>query len=274
MPRVGRARSSAVAVALCVWVGGTAAQQLAEVFQGEAIEAFLEEGRIRSMSSLSEGITGPSRATLERDGVTHDAVFKDIEYLRPGITQLSDASVIFNMEDNWRFEVAAYRIDRLIGLGLVPATLEREYRGKTGSLQWWVQSEMSESERRRQNRTPPDRESWNRQWSNAMLFDNLLYNWDRHGNNTLITSDFQIRLIDHSRAFLSYDQLRRPNELTRFSRSLLAGLERLNRDLLREHVGRYLEASKIDALLKRRDAILALAKQAVAERGEAEVLFP
>ena len=65
---------------------------------------------------------------------------KVIEYLRPGITQLGDASVIYNMEDNWRFEVAAYRIDRLIGLGLVPATIEREYRGRAGSLQWWVES--------------------------------------------------------------------------------------------------------------------------------------
>jgi hypothetical protein len=257
-----------------VVVTGLAAQEAADLFQGEAAETFLKEARITRMAGISQGVTGPSRATLQRDGVTRDAVWKDIDFLRPGITQLSDGTVISNMEDNWRFEVAAYRIDRLIGLGLVPATIEREYRNRAGSMQWWVVSEMSESARRQRNLNPPDQEAWNRQQLKMLLFDELICNWDRHLNNILITKEFELRLIDHSRAFLTYDRLRKPNELTRFSRSLLTGIERLDRDTLRREVGDYIEGSKIDALLKRRDALLELAKQAVAQRGEEAALYP
>jgi hypothetical protein len=106
------------------------------------------------------------------------------------------------------------------------------------------------------------------------LFDNLLFNWDRHTNNMLVTKDFELRLIDHSRAFLAYSDLMRPEELTRFSRSLLAGIEGLTRDDLRRQVGRYIEASKITALLERRDKLLELARTRVQERGEAVALYP
>ena len=268
----GSRKIVALAVALLAWTT-LAAQDLLQ-YQGPSAEDFLARGRITRTRSLAEGVTAPRRATLERNGIMHDAVFKNIEFLRPGVTQLDDGTVVSNMEDNWRFEVAAYRIDRMIGLGLVPATVQREYRGNRGSLQWWVDAEMSEAERRRNNLEPPDREAWDQQQLKMALFDNLLFNWDRHLNNILITSDFRLILIDHSRAFLSYDQVRRERDLTRFSRSLLTGIENLTRDDLRREVGRWLETSKIDALLKRRDRILELARTAVAERGEAAVLYP
>lgn len=268
------ARSAiAVAAVLFMWTG-TLAQQDTPPYQGEAAEQFLSRARIARVRSVGDGVTLPRRATLERDGTVQDAALKDIDFIRPGVTQLDDGAVIFNMEDNWRFEVAAYRIDRLIGLGLVPATVEREYRGKPGSLQWWVESEWSEADRRQNDIQPPDPERWEREQLRMRLFDNLLFNWDRHANNILVTKDFELRLIDHSRAFLAYDELRRPEELTRFSRSLLTGLERLNRDNLRREVGRYLETSKIDALLARRDLILELARTRVQERGEAATLYP
>lgn len=243
-------------------------------YQSEALVEFLTKARISRMRSLSEGVTAPRRATLERNGVTHDAVFKTIEEFIPGVTRLDDGTVVSNMEDNWRFEVAAYRIDRMIGLGLVPVTVEREYRNEDGSMQLWVDAEMSETERRRQGITPPDREGWSQLQLKMLLFDNLLFNWDRHLSNILVTKDFGLLLIDHSRAFLPYDELRRENELTRFSRSLLDGIAKLTREGLRREVGRYLESSKIDTLLKRRDRILELARTAVAERGEAAALYP
>jgi hypothetical protein len=258
--------------ALLTWTGSAA--QDTPVYQGEAAEQFLRSARVARVRSVGEGVTAPRRATLERGGITQDAALKDIDFTRPGVTQLDDGTVIFNMEDNWRFEVAAYRIDRMIGLGLVPATVEREYRGKPGSLQWWVESEYSEAERQRRNLQPPNAEQWDRQLLKMRLFDNLLFNWDRHTNNILVTRDFELRLIDHSRAFLAYSDLRRPEELSRFSRSLLAGIERLTRDDLRRQVGRYIEASKINALLERRDKLLELARVRVKERGEAAALYP
>jgi hypothetical protein len=268
------ARHALVAAIVALLFAQAAAQETAAVFQGEPAEQLLAKGRIQRVGAIAQGVTGPQRATLQFEGATHDAVYKNIEFMRPGVTQLDDGTVIFNMEDNWRFEVAAYQIDRMVGLGMVPATVEREYRGRPGSLQWWVESEMSEAERRRRNAQAPDAEDWSRQQIKMQMFDNLLYNWDRHMNNILITKDFQLRLIDHSRAFLSYDDLRRNHQLTRFSRSLLDGFEKLALPDLKKRVGRHIEEGKLNALLKRRDKIVALAKSLVAEKGEAAVLFP
>jgi hypothetical protein len=43
--------------------------------------------------------------------------------------------------------------------------------------------------------------------------------------------------------------------------------------MLKEHVGKYLSPSQIRGLLNRRDAILALSKKLVAEKGAGAVLY-
>jgi DNA-binding FadR family transcriptional regulator len=90
----------------------------------------------------------------------------------------------------------------------------------------------------------------------------------------LVTKDFQVRLIDHSRSFRPDRELRNPEVLQRFSRTLLDAIGRLDRDGLREAIGRYLSNAEIDRLLQRRDAIVELARQRVAELGEAAVIYP
>jgi hypothetical protein len=231
------------------------------------------KARLRSIKNLGTGVTLPQRAELELNGVTHSAVFKTIDDRKGGVTQLQRSSEI-NFQDSWQLEVAGYALDRIIGLRMVPATVERTLNGKVGSLQWWVQSAMSEAERRKQNATPPDLEAWNRTYQKMELFDQLIFNVDRHLNNVLVTQDFDLRLIDHSRSFRAWNELRSPERVTRFSRSLLDGMRKLEYADLRKRVGRYLVDDQIRGLLARRDAILALAAAQVAERGEAAVLYP
>lgn len=268
-------------LALMVWTAA-AAQEVAQEpvketsadFQGEAAEQFLQRARIVRMQSIPIGVTAPRRATLELDGFTHDAAFKSIHEERPGLTQLNSGQVEVNFVDTWRTEIAAYVVDRIIGLGLVPATVQRRYRGADGSMQWWVQVEMSEAERIKRGLRPPDMEMWLRQQFNMELFDNLIYNTDRHLNNIQVTKDFEIRLIDHSRSFRLSPTLKPDHKITRFSRTLLTGLEKLEKEDLRKRLGRYLDGRQIDAMLKRRDALLELAEKLVAERGEELVLYP
>ncbi len=248
-------------------------QETWEQFQGAAAEQFLLKARLRSIKALGTGVTMPQRAELELDGVQHSAVFKTIDDRKGGVTQLQRSSEV-NFQDSWQLEVAGYAVDRLIDLRMVPATVERTLNGRTGSLQWWVQSAMSEAERRKQNVTPPDLEAWTRTYQKMVLFDQLIFNVDRHLNNVLVTQDFDLRLIDHSRSFRAWNELRDPKLVTRVSRSLLAGLRTLEYADLRKRVGRYLLDEQIRGLLARRDAILALTARAVAERGEAAVLYP
>lgn len=257
-----------------VAAAAAAPEETADVFQGEEAERFLSRARITRVQSIPQGVTAPRRVTLELDGVTRSAAFKTIHEERRGLTQLTTGQVEVNFVDTWRTEIAAYVVDRIIGLGLVPATVERSVRGEPGSMQWWVVSEMAEVERRRNNIRPPDTEAWNRQQLKMELFDNLIFNTDRHMNNILVTKAFDLRLIDHSRSFRDFRDLRPNHTLTRFSRSLLEGLARLEREDLRRRIGRYVSVSQIDTMLRRRDRILELAARLVAERGEAAVLYP
>jgi hypothetical protein len=106
------------------------------------------------------------------------------------------------------------------------------------------------------------------------LFDQLIANTDRHPKNMMITKDFGVRLIDHSRSFRPQRALPHPEQLTRFSRSLLEGIQKLTEDNVKKAAGRYLSGGQIERLLQRRDAIVALARARVAEHGEESVIYP
>jgi hypothetical protein len=242
-------------------------------FQGPEIEQFMAEASITGMVDIGEGVTRPQKATLELDGETQHGVFKTVDIFREGMTRVGDIMEM-NFQDSYKTEIAAYEIDRLIDLGLVPATLERSYRGNRGSLQWWVESEMSEADRAQGRILPPDRQSWGRMMSKVRLFDSLIYNTDRHQRNIRITKDWTIILIDHSRTFRTEDELREPEQIMLFSRSLLENIARLDEDTLKDRVGRHLTIFQIRAVLARRDLLLERAKELVAERGEERVLFP
>src|SRR5215831_14286658 len=249
----------------------TSAQVTSPPFQGISIEEFLTKAKIVGLKDISEGVTLPKKATLELDGVRRFGVFKTIdEYAK---AKQLDRGIELEFQDSWKTEVAAYELDKLLGLGMVPATVERTYDGKKGSLQFWVDSKMSEAERVNKKLQPPRTFEWEEQVARLRLFDNLVYNTDRHLNNLLITEDWKIRLIDHSRTFRPFDQLKDPNGLTRFSRSILEKMEALNEPLLKEHVGTYLTPYQIQGLLKRRDAMVALSKKLITEKGAGSVLY-
>jgi hypothetical protein len=261
------------AVLVCLVVFSLSfAQTGSQLIQGEQLEQFLVKAKITGLRNIGKGVTLPSRATLELDGTTQYGVFKTIDEQRTA-KQL-DRGVEFHFQDSWRTEIAAYELDKLIGLGMVPATVERTYDGKRGSLQYWVESMMPEAERVQKKISPPDPNKWNEQIFKLRVFDQLIFNTDRHLNNILVTKDFEVRAIDHSRSFRIFDELRDPKNLTRFSKTLLAKLEELNEPVLKEHLGKYLSGDQIKCILKRRDLILKLARDLVAQKGEAAVLYP
>jgi hypothetical protein len=262
----------ACALTCSLAAGAAAAQTIGQIFQGSAVEQFMTSGKITGMKDIGEGVTLPRKATIEMNGAKEFGVFKTIDEKKSGVTQL-DRGVEIEFQDSWRTEVAAYELDKLLGLGMVPATIERVYDGKRGSLQFWIESRMSEAERLEKKLQPPNSLEWNEQIARLRLFDNLIYNTDRHLNNIRITEDWKIRLIDHSRSFRPFDQLKDPKALTRFSRTLLEKLEELNEPMLKEHLGKYISQYQIRSVLKRRDAILALSRKLVAEKGAGAVLY-
>lgn len=260
--------------ALAAQAAQIAAPETAATYQGPAAEEFLANAKIVATRPLGEGVTRPYRVELELDGVKRSAIFKSIDVRKAGVTVLADGSSDIDFQDSWQTEIAAYTIDRIIGLGLVPATIERRaVDGKVGSLQWFVESMSTEAERLEKKQTPPNMEDWNEQIMTTRLFDQLIANVDRHLKNILVTKEYKLRLIDHSRAFRINRSLPKPELLTRFSRSLVEGITRLEKKDLQKQTGKYLTSGQIDRLLTRRDAILALVKKHVAEKGEAAVFY-
>jgi hypothetical protein len=106
------------------------------------------------------------------------------------------------------------------------------------------------------------------------LLHQLTFNTDaRNIRNVLFDPTFRVYAVDFSRAFAPYSDLRSEKELERFSRAALERLRTLDRALLFEKLGRWLNGRQIDTMLKRRDKILAIAERLVAEQGEEKVLY-
>ena len=249
------------------------AQSFGDQLQSPETERFLHDGKILTLGETLGGVTRSRQATVEFNGQTRFAVWKTIDQKRTGVTKLGTAGYEINFQDTWKNEVPAYELDKLLGLGMVPATVSRRYRSAEGALTAWVDLGMSEAERLKKQLVPPDSAAWSRRMANVTLFDNLIYNIDRHANNIYITKDWNIILIDHSRSFRSFTELRTESDLRRFSRSILAALEKIDRATLNDKMSRYLDGGQLDALMARREAILARARRLVQEQGEAAVLF-
>jgi len=269
-------RAFALAVCLCLPAASTARADdpFGLVLNGEAAESFLKTARVVKKKALAVGITRSHQYTLTDDTRTARAIWKTIDESRPGVTNFQGGGFVVDFSDSWKHEVASYELDKLLGTGLVPPTVERTLENVPGSLQLWVEKAMTEADRKERRITPPDPESWNRQMWGVRLLHQLTFNTDaKNIRNVLCDPTFRIYAVDFSRAFAIYDQLRAPDELERFSREALAKLRALDRPTLDTRLGPWLNGRQISSLLKRRDKIVALADRLVAEKGEAAVLF-
>ena len=132
---------------------------------------------------------------------------------------------------------------------------------------------MTELDRKKKKIEPPDQHSWNQQMYVCRVFDQLIYNTDRNLGNLVISKDWKIWLIDHTRAFRDMKDLRSPTDLVECDRKLLAKLRELNKETLTKELGRYLTQMEIEGLLARRDKIVHFFDEQIAQKGETAVLF-
>jgi hypothetical protein len=263
-----RVTSTVAAVSLAVLAGcaGTVRpapaildRPWAQGIPGE-VESYLLTAEIVAIESLGSGVTGAKKLRLESDGRRESAVYKNVhsEYSRhlTGTRNLEDTY----FSDKWEYEVAAYRLDRMLGFGLVPVTVARDVDGQAGSVQRWIPGATTEKERVERGTPLGDRDRWAEQTNQMLVFDVLIYNVDRNQGNILLTEPgSRMWLIDHSRAF----RLRRgfpshtrknPPIVTESVRGALASLE--ERELHRAMAG-LLTRRQVEAILARRDLLLA-----------------
>jgi hypothetical protein len=259
-----------------VWVfaqDSTTKPNLAELYPTlEAKENALRNAKVIKSKKLGTGITNPLKLTMQDGQTEFYAVFKDVNVRKAGMTQLKSGTEM-DFKDSWEFDVAAYELDKMLGLNMVPVTVERKYNGEKGAVQWWIENAMTEGDRKEKGLEPPDKDAWNQAIFKVRLFDNLIYNIDRNLGNLLITPDWKIWMIDHSRCFKNLDTLKSQGDLSHFSISFINALKKLDEAGVKEHCGKYLTIYEIRSMMKRRDAIVQLFDKMHTEQGDS-ILFP
>ena len=202
-----------------------------------------------------KGVTDSLQATLSDGELTHDAHIQNIDETKREFR--TNQGVEFDFRDSWTFNVAAYKIDRMIGLNMVPVSISRTNRSTPAALTWWIDDVlMDEGDKVKNKVEAPDRTYYHRQRPMMYLFDQLISNTDRNQGNIVYTKDWRLWLIDHTRAFRKNTTLKMPAHITRCDRQVFERLKALDRETLKTEVGKQLDDGQIKALLARRDAIV------------------
>lgn len=266
----GRRQERALALVLTAFQAASMLAAAAQIPRTEQ-ERFLSTASIVQDPGPAAEATGLRRVTLE-DG-----------------TRRHDASVV--TEDgsgptrrDHRFNVAAFELDKAIGLSLVVPTVARVVSGRPASLSWWIDDvAMSEVVRRRKGIEPPDQDSWTKQVQAVRIFDELIANAYRDPNpplylnsiwdNLLITRDWTVWLIDHTGAFGIRQDLKDRDSLMRCPRRVLARLRALDRASLEQLLGAYLSAPPLHALDARRALLVRHFSERIDSHGEGAVLY-
>ena len=235
-------------------------------------EEFLRTAKVVRAKTLPDGITRASLATLSDGELTHDAQIQSINEFKQVFA--TSFGTELNFRDSYKYNIAAYRLARLLGLDMVPPSVERKIRGTRAAVTWWIDDYlMTEKDRFFKKVDPPNRDRWNRQMYVVRVFDQLIYNVDRNLGNLVITADWDLWMIDHTRSFRLHKRLKDEVNLVRCDRMLLDALRKLDRATLTNELRPFLTKSEIEALLARRDRIVEIFDAKVAASGEANVLY-
>jgi hypothetical protein len=261
------------------WASGQFTTQ--EIAQRDQWEEFLLSAEIVKAEPLKEGVTKPWKIYLKKGEIEKEAAWKSVDKGFGG-----------GGRDSWKHEIAAYRLDKLIGLNTVPPAVEREFRDKRGALSLWADSKYSALKIAEEGIKIPV--SASKQVDDMKyvyrLWACLIANDDPTQQNTLYTEDWRTIFIDHSRAFRSdkaYTQrlvlglngIKKhqadgtPFLIRRVPRALLERIRTLDSAAIKHAVGPYLTDQEILSVMARITLILDEIAAMIKEYGEDKVLY-
>lgn len=145
----------------------------------------------------------------------------------------------------------------------------RTIEQRKGSAQIWNEDALDEEKDTFQ---PPNALEWVEQTWDMYLFDNLIYNIDRNPGNILVTPDYRLWMIDHTRAFQFKHELLN-DRVEHVRRATWDKLIALSKDDLKEALGPYLTSVELDSVIERRKILSQRIDELVAARGEDAVFY-
>ena len=229
-----------------IWIGRNA-----------EIEQYIRTAKIVREEELSVGVTKPKRLFFEPGGPVGSIAFSTVD-------------VEFERWDSYRADIAAYELDKLLELNMVPPVVQREYKGATGRAVMWVEK-MKMWDMKAPPR-PPDETAWSLQVIDMKMFDILVGNVDSNQGNMLYDADFNLVLIDHTRAFANGARLLTAVPFPEHvDRQLWTRIQALTEPQLKTALDKWLPRGMWKDILKRRALMEAAINKMVAERGAAAV---
>ena len=202
------------------------------------LQDLLENGEIVSVEARDD----TTLVTLRHDGESVQAIFEK----RAGRGVYPD--------------VAAYRLDQLLSLDMVPVAVKREVDGSDGSLQFLPVNTFDEVQRSSNGAGAGAHCPIELQWAAMYLFDTLIYNEGRSQHRMdYDSSSLQLMLSEHDMAFAA--KKGRPRHLAKAPIAVTRGwkdaLAALSDDVLEEALADVLDRRRLRALASRRDELLA-----------------
>lgn len=219
-----------------------AAPASAKVWIGKAAdyESFIKTAPFARTTGLAVGVTKSQRAFFAPGGLVESVAWKE---LKPGMRN--------GFFESYKSEIAAYELDKLLQLDMVPPKVERKEGNDVGVAIMWVSGVKSFKDLGGAPRVPPIHQaSWNGQLTRAKMFHNLIGDIDPNLGNWLVDPAWNLILIDHSRALTGTKTL--IHKMQSVDEPLWTRMMALTDESLTAAVGQWLGKSEIAALLERR----------------------
>jgi hypothetical protein len=219
------------------------------------IEPYLVEAEVVRAVEIPVGVTKPLRLFLTPGGPAGSVLWSALHGRVRGYW------------DSWKADVAAYEVDKLLGLDMVPPVVPKRYQGKLGRASMWVPDctvwKIDEPVK------GPDKAAWTREVVRMKMFDNLIGNTDRNQGNLLIDPTYNLILIDHTRAFTAGKKL--VSTMSRIDPDLWDRMQALSKEQL-EPLEEWLTKGQIKRILERRQTMAKTIEKLV-ERTHSRAVF-
>ncbi len=265
-----------IALAYAVSLNAQDAQNLSdpEKLSEEQKRDFLLNAKVVHSKRIGKGITNPYQLALSDGNITHDASFQSVDIYKAS-EKFDNGRTEMNFRDSYKYNIAAFELAKLLGLDdMVPVTVERKWNGKRGAVSWWLPTLMTLGDKVKKKATAPNIEAYNKSMYKVRLFTELVYDTDRSNpGNILIGKNWELYMIDFTRAFRLYTTLAEPKNLVMCDRQLLQKLKQLDAAELEQKTKDWLSGMEIKGIMARRDKIVELFESFIKEKGESQVLY-